>query len=374
MGKVFAILVFSILIVLILGLTLYKSTVSQENEILMVKLLPKVEALFEDNPIEGPQRKSRLAADIFDVLQKKNSLDHFAVFAAGKNLVFYWSRYPSLNPQLDFFAQSSFQSLISTYQVKDFTIYSRTELITVELGVYVTLSIALIFLLVVVLFSIASRKVKSVDSQALDFEYNARTAAIIIPLQEQQEQFSASIKNELSQLEQKKYRRTEGLIDRFTGVCRGDILEYRLEKELARSAENNVDLSLLLVRFRGLKATKKTNAAQVMIDEFTHEDLIFEYGDDAFFVILPQSDFDQSLAKTELFIARRDFNLLNGIDEKVVTLLAGISSRNGRLMNSKRLINEVQIAIKRARDQDGKIVGFRPDPMKFRHYLSHTKV
>jgi len=49
----------------------------------------------------------------------------------------------------------------------------------------------------------------------------------------------------------------------------------------------------------------------------------------------------------------------------------GISSRAGRLVDSARISQEAEAALQKAReDRDSHIVAFRPDPDKYRLYLS----
>jgi hypothetical protein len=49
----------------------------------------------------------------------------------------------------------------------------------------------------------------------------------------------------------------------------------------------------------------------------------------------------------------------------------GLSSRNGRLLSGKRLIQESQAALKKAASGgETGIVGFRSDPQKYREFLA----
>ena len=51
----------------------------------------------------------------------------------------------------------------------------------------------------------------------------------------------------------------------------------------------------------------------------------------------------------------------------------GLSSRNGRLVSGKRLIREAAFALdKTGKEGEETIIGFRPDPGKFREYISKS--
>ena len=48
---------------------------------------------------------------------------------------------------------------------------------------------------------------------------------------------------------------------------------------------------------------------------------------------------------------------------------SGLSSRNGRLVDGKRIMGECIAALGRARKTGSRIVGFEPDPDRYRNYL-----
>jgi GGDEF domain-containing protein len=86
-------------------------------------------------------------------------------------------------------------------------------------------------------------------------------------------------------------------------------------------------------------------------------------------VILPNSDLEQGITELsdfqkELFQATPDMFCTSDIS-------IGLSSRNGRLINSKRILKEAHAALKRAeKDSETNLIGFRPDPGKFRSFLA----
>jgi GGDEF domain-containing protein len=163
------------------------------------------------------------------------------------------------------------------------------------------------------------------------------------------------------------------LIDRKTGVTQERFLRFRLDKELERNAENAMDLSVALFQFKGLIPADFSQAAGLLLSEYSHEDLIFEYGVDTFCVILPQHDLDQAIARAELVMRKADSQREDHFKGSF-ELTVGLSSRNGRLLDAQRFLKEAMVAVKKASREEGRIVGFRPDPVRFRNFLRHQRV
>lgn len=103
-----------------------------------------------------------------------------------------------------------------------------------------------------------------------------------------------------------------------------------------------------------------------MLKHFLFQDMLFEYGRNGFSVILPNTELDAAIKEAEAF---RD-----GVCTKKIsncTLSAGLSSRNGRLINGSRLINEASAALGKAMNDSGsKIIAFRSDPEKYRQFIA----
>jgi GGDEF domain-containing protein len=153
-----------------------------------------------------------------------------------------------------------------------------------------------------------------------------------------------------------------GLFSPRTGLSNGMYLEKRLTLELERSASNEEDLSLLLINVKGMSSdTAALEEAEQLIDFFKFEDMIFEYSRETFAVILPNINLDEAIAKTEAFLENAEFSGLKRF--------FGISSRNGRLISGERLLVESGTALKKT-DNSSQIIAFRPDPNKYRDYIS----
>ena len=86
-------------------------------------------------------------------------------------------------------------------------------------------------------------------------------------------------------------------------------------------------------------------------------------------VILPNTDLEQGINELSDF----QKEVYKDSDGKLCTfdIKIGMSSRNGRLINSDRILKESRAALRKAEhDIETNLVGFRPDPGKFRSFLA----
>lgn len=149
-----------------------------------------------------------------------------------------------------------------------------------------------------------------------------------------------------------------------SGLCWEDFLTDRLTNELKRSASFEQELSLAIVDCGPVE----TEAYRHLADEFSRifpmRDMTFEFGVTSFALILPNTPLLGALDQLKVFLDKIE-------NEKRVSLFAGLSSRSGRLIEGELLIKEASVALKRAKsDMESNIIGFRPDPGKFREYLA----
>lgn len=165
------------------------------------------------------------------------------------------------------------------------------------------------------------------------------------------------------------------LLDSESGVSNGANFAYRLKKELERASENAQDLSLAFLEFEPSTETVLHWGVKLLLEEFIHEDLIFRMDKTVFALILPQLGFDQSIAHLEMMYRKLERLQETGASHlEKMSIMSGLSSRNGRLVAPERLIEEAQTALSKTDRKKGRIVGFRPDPTKFRNFLKHTKI
>ncbi|MBB6478906.1 hypothetical protein [Spirochaeta isovalerica] len=148
-----------------------------------------------------------------------------------------------------------------------------------------------------------------------------------------------------------------------SGVGWEDFIEDRVNFELERAASEDQDLVLGLIQCDSLTEDNYKIFADQLKEDFNYPDLIFEYKDKGFALIVPNNDLDQSLKTLEAFTGREI--------EEYGEINVGISSRNGRLITGGRIFMEAENALHKAVDDPEKnIVGFRSDPDKFREFLS----
>ena len=170
---------------------------------------------------------------------------------------------------------------------------------------------------------------------------------------------------------QTQQAREESLYTPDSGLCFEQYLEERLSNELRRAASFDQDLVTALIKCRGAVDDRSTyiQLARILKDHFHFHDLLFEFQNDKMAVILPSTDLEQGIAELsdfqkELFQATEDMFCTSDIS-------IGLSSRNGRLINSDRILKEAHAALKRAeKDSETNLIGFRPDPGKFRSFLA----
>ncbi|MDZ7793416.1 MAG: hypothetical protein U5P10_06895 [Spirochaetia bacterium] len=163
----------------------------------------------------------------------------------------------------------------------------------------------------------------------------------------------------------------ESLYTPDSGLCFEQYLEERLSNELRRAASFDQDLVTALIKCKGAVDNRSTyiQLAKKLKEHFTFHDLLFEVQNDKMAVILPSSDLEQGITELsdfqkELFQATPDMFCASDIS-------IGLSSRNGRLINSDRILKEAHAALKRAEeDSETNLIGFRPDPGKFRSFLA----
>lgn len=150
-----------------------------------------------------------------------------------------------------------------------------------------------------------------------------------------------------------------------TGLSYRHHLFHRLEQEIQRAAFNEEDLTVALLSFPGLMATdvEYGEIAEGLLETFRFAELIFEFTDDEFCVILPNTNLEDGIRRVGDFLRRYPQIASHG----------GLSSRNGRLVEAERLLGEAQRARRKAEQESSVTMGFRSDPDLYRSFLSKTK-
>jgi GGDEF domain-containing protein len=164
-----------------------------------------------------------------------------------------------------------------------------------------------------------------------------------------------------------------GLFSPKSGLGWQSYLKDRLDFELSRSASFEQDLCLVLFDCEPAAhyGDIYRKLAGLLRDFFSFRDLSFEYGDSGFAVILPNTNFDHAMRMAEDFLKKTTF-LLRTADGAAFSqsLYIGFSSRAGRLIDSSRILEEADGALRKAREEGGaRLLGFKPNADRFRDFL-----
>ena len=170
-----------------------------------------------------------------------------------------------------------------------------------------------------------------------------------------------------------------GLFSPQSGLSPEAHLEKRLSLELERAAANDQDLSICFIEYPKLARGSDTyrEVASALLGFFGFEDLIFEYGRRSFCILFPNVNLHEAIRLVEDFQRRSAGPAGENSDARVPRSAGrpafGLSSRNGRLVEGGRLMREARQALEKAREIPGRVMGFSPDPQRYRQYLSETE-
>jgi GGDEF domain-containing protein len=155
-----------------------------------------------------------------------------------------------------------------------------------------------------------------------------------------------------------------------SGLAPEAALLRRLTVELERAAFQEQDVSVATFRFsfgsRGDEVYARN--AWAILQFFSFEDLCFEYGDREVVVIFPGTTLADALGQLERF-QRYYWEERYNWNAPDADLAVGVSARNGRLVEGGRVLGECRTALKRAEKSAGRIMGFQPDPQRYRAEL-----
>ncbi len=157
------------------------------------------------------------------------------------------------------------------------------------------------------------------------------------------------------------------------GLVSKSNLARRLTLELERAGFYEQDLSVALFEFfddnNGVDDAAFAQNAATVLSFFAFEDLCFDAGDRRIAAIFPNTTLQENLAQIERFQhfyweERRKW------DRNEADFVCGVSARNGRLVDGERIMGECGAALRRAKGTPGRIMGFQPDPQRYREFLS----
>jgi hypothetical protein len=147
-------------------------------------------------------------------------------------------------------------------------------------------------------------------------------------------------------------------------------LMRRLSLELERAAFHEQDLSIAIFRFSNgfLGDEQHRRNARATIAFFSFEDLCFELGEKEAVVIFPATPLQDALGQIERF-QRFYWEERMNWETPGADFIVGASARNGRLVDGERVLMEAKTALRKAEDSTSRIIGFQPDPQRYRSYL-----
>lgn len=148
--------------------------------------------------------------------------------------------------------------------------------------------------------------------------------------------------------------------------------DQMVSDELKKSAAFDQDLVLTLIGSpEKFIFDNATEFDEILNKHFPFHDLIFRYNDNTFGIMLPNTDLEQGIHQIELFDQKF---VGSGTKSLKFPIMFGLSSRNGRLISGNIILKEAKAALKKAMyDNDFPIVGFRPNPARYREYLSKLR-
>jgi hypothetical protein len=146
----------------------------------------------------------------------------------------------------------------------------------------------------------------------------------------------------------------------------------RLASELHRCASFEQDLVFLV-----MELIEKTDNAlyrqftEEAVSFFSMRDLIFEKGEQGISIIIPSTDLEQGIGKSEGFRSRIK-SKLQKYSKGRIELCIGLSSRSGRLVEVDRLMLEASTALEKARKEPAsRVIAFKSDLEKYREFIKH---
>lgn len=145
-----------------------------------------------------------------------------------------------------------------------------------------------------------------------------------------------------------------------------------ISDELKKSAAFDQDLVLTLIGSNEKMIFNNMNEfEEILHKHFPFHDLIFRYDDNTFGILLPNTDLEQGIHQIELF----DQIFVSSSSASLkFPVMFGLSSRNGRLISGSIILKEAKVALTKAKsDKNYPIVGFRPNPARYREYISKLK-
>ena len=148
------------------------------------------------------------------------------------------------------------------------------------------------------------------------------------------------------------------------------LLEAELQTAISRSAQEEADLSLLIIRINPFRedADSTREVAAMLSERMGNQGVTYGYND-GFALMINNTNLDSALAIAQSLYGAMDKKLNE--DNSGSRLAIGLSSRSERIITAQRLITEAEQAVLHAADdKDSPIIAFRVNPEKYREYMN----
>ncbi|MBR4464265.1 MAG: hypothetical protein IKS40_06590 [Treponema sp.] len=148
------------------------------------------------------------------------------------------------------------------------------------------------------------------------------------------------------------------------------LLEAELQTAISRSAQEEADLSLLIIRINPFRedADSTKEVAAMLSERMGNQGVTYGYND-GFALMINNTNLDSALAIAQSLYGAMDKKLNE--DNSGSRLAIGLSSRSERIITAQRLITEAEQAVLHAADdKDSPIIAFRVNPEKYREYMN----
>ncbi|HVO37899.1 MAG TPA: hypothetical protein VMV03_02620 [Spirochaetia bacterium] len=168
----------------------------------------------------------------------------------------------------------------------------------------------------------------------------------------------------------------QGLTSPRTGLVWAEHLDARLSAELERASASDQDLGVARIhldeRFPdSALSIVYGEIARILREMYPLPDCIFESGSESYSILLPENDIDTAVKSLNALRVRLSHEQIAG---KPRSVSIGVTSRGGRLLDGRDLLEEADIAVAKASREGGnRVVGFRADPARFREALSGSR-
>lgn len=171
---------------------------------------------------------------------------------------------------------------------------------------------------------------------------------------------------------QKNNINPEGLFSPLTSFGWESYLKDRLENEVNRAIASESDISVFVIDIPEIKRDSKEikSICDYLSFQFQFRDLIFEYKDTGFVIILNNSTLENSLEIADKLVAD-----IKEMFDSTVKCFIGITAKSIRIVSGDRLLKEADEALKHAHESedsfDCPIVAFQVNSDKYLEFIEN---